>query len=57
MSALFGILVLTAAMATAEPNHMFQLKRNCSHLAAQTFRRETANDEDQLTTERITALA
>jgi hypothetical protein len=48
MSALFGILVLTAAMATAEPNYMLQVKRNCSHLAAQTFRRETTNDEDRV---------
>jgi hypothetical protein len=49
MSALFGILVLTAAMATAEPNHMlYQLEKNCSQLAAETFRRETANDEDRV---------
>jgi hypothetical protein len=47
MSASFGILMLTARMAAAEPNiTLYQL--NCEKLAAETFRRETADFEDRV---------
>ena len=49
MSASFGILMLTATMAVAEPNVTHhQLQKNCEKLAAETFRRETADDEDRV---------
>ena len=39
--------MLTATMAAAEPNiTLYQL--NCEKLAAETFRRETADDEDRV---------
>jgi hypothetical protein len=48
MSAFIGILVLTT-MAAAELNvTLTQLKENCEKLAAETFHRETANDEDRV---------
>ena len=48
MSAFIGILVLTT-MAAAEPNiTLAQLKENCEKLAAETFHRETADDEDRV---------
>jgi hypothetical protein len=38
-----------ATMAAAEPNvTLYQLQKNCEKLAAETFRRETANDEDRV---------
>ena len=49
MSTIFEILMLTATMATAEPNvSLCQLQRDCQKLAAATFDRETANDEDRV---------
>ena len=49
MSASLGVLVLTASMAAAEPNVTpYELQRNCEKLAAETFHRETANDEDRV---------
>jgi hypothetical protein len=45
----FGIIMLTATMAAAEPNvTLYQLQENCEKLAAETFRRERANDEDRV---------
>jgi hypothetical protein len=45
----FGIIMLTATMAVAEPNvTLYQLQKNCEKLAAETFRRERANDEDRV---------
>jgi hypothetical protein len=45
----FGIIMLTATMAAAEPNvTLYQLQKNCEKLAAETFRRERANDEDRV---------
>jgi len=42
-------LMLTAAMASAEPNVThYQLQKDCQKLAAETFSRETANDEDRV---------
>ena len=49
MSASVGILLLTATMAAAEPNvTLHQLQKNCEKLAAETFNRETADDEDRV---------
>jgi hypothetical protein len=49
MSASLGILMLTATMASAEPNVThYQLQKDCQKLAAETFNRETANDEDRV---------
>src|SRR5262249_58247540 len=49
MPAVFGILMLTATMAAAEPNVMhYQLQKNCDKLAAQTFHREMADDEGRV---------
>jgi hypothetical protein len=45
----FGIIMLTATMAVGEPNvTLYQLQKNCEELAAETFRRERANDEDRV---------
>ena len=45
----FGIIMLTATMAAAEPNvTLYQLQKNCEKLAAETFRRARANDEDRV---------
>jgi hypothetical protein len=45
----FGIIMLTATMAAAEPNvTLYQLQKNCEKLASETFRRERANDEDRV---------
>jgi len=38
--------MLTATMAATEP--VYQLQENCERLAAETFGRETANDEDRI---------
>lgn len=36
-------------MASAEPNTtLYQLQKNCEQLAAQTFRRETPDDQDRV---------
>jgi len=41
--------MLTAAMASAEPNVThYQLQKDSQKLAAETFNRETANDEDRV---------
>ena len=49
MSASLGILMLTATLAAAEPNvTLNQLQKNCEKLAAETFNRETADDEDRV---------
>ena len=49
MSASFGILMLTATMAAGEPNVTpYQLQANCEKLAAETFGRETVDDEDRV---------
>ena|SRR6516225_9645832 len=49
MSAFFEIIMLTATMAAAEPNvTLNQLQKNCEKLAAETFNREAANDEDRV---------
>ena len=49
MSAVFGMLMLTGTMAAGEPNvTLHQLQKNCEQLAAETFNRETANDEDRI---------
>jgi hypothetical protein len=53
LSASFGaaaaILMLTPTMAAAEPNVTpYQLQNNCERLAAATFYRETAYDEDRV---------
>ena len=49
MSASLGILMLAATMAAAEPNvTLNQLQENCEKLAAETFNRETADDEDRV---------
>jgi len=49
MSASLGILMLTATLAAAEPNvTLNQLQKNCETLAAETFNRETADDEDRV---------
>lgn len=40
--------MLTATMVVTEPNvALYQLQANCDKLAAETFRRETADDEDR----------
>ena len=52
-----GIVMLTALMATTEPNITpSELEKNCETLAAKKFNRETANDEIDSTTEGITML-
>ena len=49
MSASLGILMLTATFAAAEPNvTLNQLQKNCEKLAAETFNRETADDEGRV---------
>jgi hypothetical protein len=49
MSTSIGILLLTATVAAAEPNvTLYQLQKSCEQLAAGTFRRETADDEDRV---------
>jgi len=49
MSASLGSLMLTAMMASADPNVThYQLQKDCQKLAAETFNRETANDEDRV---------
>lgn len=49
MFASFGILMLTATMAAAEPNvTSYQPQKNCEKLAAETFNRETADDDDRV---------
>ena len=49
MSTVFGMLMLTGTMAAAEPNvTLYQLQKNCEKLAAETFNRETAYDEDRI---------
>jgi hypothetical protein len=49
MSAVFRMLMLTGTMAAAEPNvTLYQLQKNCERLAAETFNRETADDEDRV---------
>ena len=49
MSTVFGVLMLTGTMAAAEPNvTLYQLQKNCEKLAAETFNRETADDEDRI---------
>jgi hypothetical protein len=49
MSTVFGMLMLTGTMAAAEPNvTLYQLQKNCEKLAAETFNRETADDEDRI---------
>jgi len=49
MSASLGILMLAATTAAAEPNvTLYQLQENCEKLAAETFNRETAYDEDRV---------
>jgi hypothetical protein len=49
MSAVFGMLMLTGTMAAAELNvTLYQLQKNCEKLAAETFNRETADDEDRI---------
>src|SRR5262249_49012670 len=49
MSAFFEIIMLTATMAATEPNvTLNQLQTNCEKLAAETFNREAANDEDRV---------
>ena len=46
MSAVFGMLMLTGMIAAAEPNvTLYQLKKSCERLAAETFNRETADDD------------
>jgi hypothetical protein len=41
--------MLTATVAAAELNvTLYQLQKNCEKLAAETFRRETADDEDRV---------
>ena len=48
MSAFIGILVLTATMTAAEPNvTLYQLQNSCEKRAAETFHRETADDESR----------
>jgi hypothetical protein len=43
------ILMLTATMAVTEPNvALYQLQANCDRLAAETFRREMAYDDDRV---------
>ena len=45
----FGILVLTTTIAAAEHNHtLYQLRDSCEKLTHETFRRETANDENRV---------
>lgn len=49
MSTSIGILMLTATVAAAEPSVTpYQLQKSCEQLAAETFRRETADDEDRV---------
>ena len=49
MSASLGILMLLAMSATVEPNvTLNQLQKNCEKLAAETFNRETADDEGRV---------
>jgi hypothetical protein len=49
MSASFGILALTATMAAAEPDvTLYHQQNNCEKLAAERFRRETADDGDRV---------
>ena len=49
MFASFGILVLTTTIAAAEHNHtLYQLRDSCEKLTHETFRRETANDENRV---------
>jgi len=49
MFASLGVLMLTAAMAAAEPSIApYQLQENCVKLAMETFNRESANDEDRV---------
>jgi hypothetical protein len=44
----FAIVVLTATVAAAASNGtLHQLQKSCEKLAAETFRRESANDEDR----------
>jgi hypothetical protein len=48
MSALIEVLMLTT-MAVAEPNiALYELKENCEKPAAETFHRETPDDEDRV---------
>ena len=50
MSALLGIVALIVATTatTANPDMaLYQLKKNCEQTAAETFRRESGNDEDR----------
>jgi hypothetical protein len=53
MSVSFAIIVLTATMVTATMaagacnGALQQLQKNCDKLAAETFRRESVNDEDR----------
>src|SRR5499427_7021740 len=53
MSVSFAIIVLTATMVTAtmtaaaRNGTLQQLQKNCENLAAERFRRESANDEDR----------
>jgi hypothetical protein len=45
----FAIIVLTATMTSAACNGTLQqLQKNCEKLAAETFRRESVNDEDRV---------
>jgi hypothetical protein len=48
MSASLGVLILTATMAAAINITLDQLQVNCERLAAETFRRETADYEDRV---------
>jgi hypothetical protein len=49
VSASLGLPMLTATMTAGEPNVTpYQLQANCEKLAAETFGRETVDDEDRL---------
>jgi len=49
MSAIFGMLMLTGTMAATEANvTLYQLQKSCDKLAAETFNRQTADDEDRV---------
>ena len=44
-----AIILVTSTVAAADPNGtIYQLKKRCEILAAEQFRRETANDEDRV---------
>ena len=49
MVVLAAPVLMMPTMAATEPNvTLYQLQENCENLAAETFRRETANDEDRV---------